>query len=168
MSQIKANKKVDKSMRQALEKKLPGWEKKEDIVYYNGLIYVPRNEELQDRIIRLHHDSPPLGHPGEKCTQEMMEHNYWWPQLGNQVAKYIKECEAYQRTHVHQYKQGKLNLHKIAGGPWQIISMDLIRPLPVSNGFNAIQVWVDTFLKMIYVVGVVKRRSHPFDMGPSD
>jgi hypothetical protein len=28
--------------------------------------------------------------------------------------------------------------------------MELIGPLPVSNGFNAIQVWADTFSKMIH------------------
>jgi hypothetical protein len=48
MSQTKANKKVDKSVKQALEKKLPEWEK-EYIIYYTGLIYVPRNEELHAR-----------------------------------------------------------------------------------------------------------------------
>jgi hypothetical protein len=48
------------------------------------------------------------------------------------------------------HQQRKLNPHKIAEGPWQIISMDLIGPLPVSNGYNAIQVWVDTFTKMIH------------------
>jgi hypothetical protein len=51
---------------------------------------------------------------------------------------------------VHRYKQGKLNPHKIAEGPWQNVSMDLIGPLPVSNGFNAIQVWADMFSKMIH------------------
>jgi hypothetical protein len=65
-------------VKQVLEKKLPRWEKKGDIIYYNGLIYVLRNKELRDWIIRLHHDSPLLGHPGENCTQDMIEHNYWW------------------------------------------------------------------------------------------
>ena len=31
------------------------------------------------------------------------------------------------------------------------ISMDMIGPLPPSNGYNAIQVWVDLFTKMIHV-----------------
>jgi hypothetical protein len=131
MSQIKADKKLDKSMKQAMEKKLPGWEKNGDIIYYNGLIYVLRNEELQDWIIGLHHGSLLLDHPGENRTQEMIECNYWRLQLGNQVVKYIKECEACQQTCVNQYKQGKLNPHKIAEGP--------------------IQVWVDMFSKMIHV-----------------
>jgi hypothetical protein len=150
MSQIKAEKKVDKSVKLALQKQLPGWEKIEDLIYYNGLIYVPRNEELCDKIIGLHHNPPLLGHPRENRTQEIIERNYWWPRLSNQVSKYIKACETCQRTTVHRYKQGKLNPHQIATGPWQIISMDLIGLLPESNGFNAIQVWVDTFTKMLH------------------
>ena len=133
-----------------MRRNYPGGRKKDGVIYYNNLIYVPRDEELRDKIVGLHHDPPLLGHPGENRTQEMVERNYWWPRLGNQVAKYVKECEACQRTRVHRYQQGKLNPHKIAEGPWQIISMDLIGPLPVSNGFNAIQVWVDTFTKMIH------------------
>jgi hypothetical protein len=62
LSQIKADKKVDKSVKLALEKKLPRWEKKEDLIYYNSLIYAPRNAELRDKIIGLHHNSPLLGH----------------------------------------------------------------------------------------------------------
>jgi hypothetical protein len=34
--------------------------------------------------------------------------------------------------------------------PWQIIAMDLIGPLPKSNGFDVIQVWVDTYTKGIH------------------
>ena len=150
LDEIKKEKKIDKSVKLALEKKLENWTKKDDIIYYNGLIYVPRNDNLRDKIIGLHHDSPLAGHPGENRTQEMVERNYWWPRLGNQVSKYVKSCEACQRTKVHRYQQGQLNPHKIAEGPWQIISMDLIGPLPISNGFNAIQVWVDTFSKMIH------------------
>jgi len=38
---------------------------------------------------------------------------------------------------------------KIPKGPWQEISIDIIGPLPKSNGMNAIVVIVDRFMKMI-------------------
>jgi len=37
----------------------------------------------------------------------------------------------------------------MASKPWQDISMDLIMPLPVSNGYDAILVVVDRFSKMM-------------------
>jgi hypothetical protein len=72
--------------------------KKDGVIYYNGLIYVPQNEELHDKIIGLHHDPLLLSHPRENRMQEMIERNYWWPRIGNQVSKYVKSCEACQRT----------------------------------------------------------------------
>jgi hypothetical protein len=41
LDEIKKEKKVNKSIKLALEKKLPALEKKDDIIFYNGLIYVP-------------------------------------------------------------------------------------------------------------------------------
>jgi len=38
---------------------------------------------------------------------------------------------------------------KIPEGPWQEISINIIRPLPKSNGMDAIVVIVDQFTKMI-------------------
>jgi hypothetical protein len=149
METIKAERRIDGSVRGALAKKLPLGKKEDDVIYYNGLIYVPRNKELRDKIIGLHHDPAIVGHPGENRTQELVERNYWWPRIGNSVSEYIKSCEACQRSRVLRYQQGKLNPHKIAEGPWQIISIDLIGPLPVSNSY-VIQVWVDTFTKMIH------------------
>ena len=40
---------------------------------------------------------------------------------------------------------------EIPQGPWQEISIDIIRPLPKSNGMDAIVVIVDRFTKMIHL-----------------
>ena len=39
----------------------------------------------------------------------------------------------------------------IPQGPWQEISIDIIRPLPKSNGMDTIVVIIDKFTKMIYL-----------------
>ena len=46
-------------------------------------------------------------------------------------------------------KIGELHPLKIPKGPWQEISIDIIRPLPKSDGKDAIVVIVDQFTKMI-------------------
>ena len=40
---------------------------------------------------------------------------------------------------------------EIPQGPWQEISIDIIRPLPKSNGMDAIVVIVNRFMKMIHL-----------------
>jgi hypothetical protein len=120
-------------------------------VFYREKVYVPRDEKLRDNIIRAHHDVPLAGHGGSYRTQELIERNYWWPRMGNQVKEYVRTCEACQRTRWRRRTPGQLKPHAVPGGPWEVISMDLIGKLPESNGFDAIQVWVDLFTKRIHV-----------------
>jgi len=49
----------------------------------------------------------------------------------------------------HQKKAGELHLLEIPQGPWQEISINIIGPLPKSNGKDAIIVIVDRFTKMV-------------------
>jgi hypothetical protein len=151
MDQIHDCKKIDTSVKIAVDKQYPGWESKDGIIYYHEKIYVPRNEELREKIISLHHDTFLSGHPGEYCTQELIEQNYWWPRLGNQVKRFVQTCEPCQRTKIKRYRPGQLHPHEIIENPWEVISMDLIGPLPESNGYNAIQVWADTSTKAIHI-----------------
>ena len=49
----------------------------------------------------------------------------------------------------HQKKAGELHPLEIPQGPWQEISIDIIGPLPKSNGMNTIVIIVNRFMKMI-------------------
>ncbi|CAK5281960.1 unnamed protein product [Mycena citricolor] len=151
INEIKAIRSIDGSVKAAVEKSLVGWKKEEGLITYHGKLYVPRDEELRDKIIGLHHDTPLVGHAGINQTQEMVERNYWWPRMGNQIRKYIQTCEACQRTKTRRARTGSLHPHAVPNAPWEIISMDQIGPLPVSNGYDAIHVWCDSFTKMIHV-----------------
>ena len=42
-------------------------------------------------------------------------------------------------------------LHNIPKQPWQKVTADMIRPLPESNGFNAIEVFTDMYSHCIHV-----------------
>jgi len=52
-------------------------------------------------------------------------------------------------------KIGELHPLEISKGPWQKISIDIIRPLPRSNGKDAIVVIVDQFIKMIQLKMII-------------
>ena len=62
----------------------------------------------------------------------------------------MQGCLKCQQNKVqHQQKAGELHPLEIPEGPWQEISIDMIGPLPSSNGKDAILVIVDRFTKMI-------------------
>jgi hypothetical protein len=139
--------KVDK----ALENKEPGWKKLDNgLITFRERLYVPKNSKLRERIIRENHDSIVAGHPGRYKTAELVTRNYWWPRVQHDIREYVEGCETCQRVKTHrQPLAAPLHPHDIPDRPWEIISLDLIGPLPESNGYNAILVIVDRFTKMI-------------------
>jgi len=81
---------------------------------------------------------------------ELIKRTYWWPGLKEDIKKYIQGCFKCQQNKVqYQRKAGELHPLEILEGPWQEISIDIIGPLPKSNGMDAIVVIVDQFTKMI-------------------
>jgi len=81
---------------------------------------------------------------------ELLKQNYWWPGLKEDVKKYVQGCFKCQQNKIqHQKKSGELYLLEIPQGLWQDISIDIIGPLPRSNGMNTIVVIVNWFTKMI-------------------
>ena len=115
-----------------------------------GRIYVPNNKKVKEEILRENHDSVDMGHPGQQRMLKLLKRNYWWPGLKEDVKRYVQGCFKCQQNKVlHQRKAGKLHPLKIPQGPWQEISIDIIGPLPTSNGMDAIVIIVDRFMKMI-------------------
>ncbi len=55
-------------------------------------------EELQESIIRQHHDDPIYGHPGIKRTIELIQRNYEFKGISSKVYKYIKKYATYQKN----------------------------------------------------------------------
>jgi hypothetical protein len=100
VKKIKDCSKIDSSILNALKKELPGSSKQDGIIYYKEKIYVPHDDELREEIIHLSHDVPMAGHPGEYCTQEIIERNYWWPRMGNQIKEFVRTCEPCQKSKV--------------------------------------------------------------------
>src|SRR5260221_4662780 len=69
---------------------LPGWEWKEECLWYEGCIYVP--EPLCLQLICNHHDHPMAGHFGHHKTINLICQSCHWPGLTRMVKQYIQSC----------------------------------------------------------------------------
>jgi len=115
-----------------------------------GRIYVPNNRKIKEEILKENHDLVDVGHPGQHRMLKLIKRTYWWPGLKENIKKYIQGCFKCQQKKVqHQRKAGELHSLEIPKGPWQEISINIIGPLPKSNGIDTIVVIVDQFTKMI-------------------
>jgi len=108
-------------------------------VYIEGKIYVPNNKKIKEEILKENHDSVDVGYPEQHKMLELFKRNYWWPGLKEDIKRYVQGCIKCQQNKVqHQKKVGELHPLEIPQKPWQEISIDIIGPLPKSNGIDAI------------------------------
>jgi hypothetical protein len=129
------------------EERLKPWIDPHQLKQLNGVWYkegrVVVTEELSGKrdIIRAHHDPPVHGHPGINRTIQIVERNYWWPQLRQDVKDYVQGCADCQRHKVNN-RPTKAPLRPIypkpEAMPFETIALDFITKLPESQGYDSI------------------------------
>jgi transposase InsO family protein len=122
-------------------------------------------EELQESIIRQHHDDPVHGHPGIDRTMEQIQRNYQFKNMKDKVTSYIKKCADCQKNkHSTHAPYGEMQPMELPQEPWTDISMDFVTGLPLSKdpatglSYDAILVIVDRFTK--YALMIPFRRDY--------
>src|SRR5260221_1526678 len=123
---------------------------------YRGCVYVPKDPQLHHDIVHAHHDCVMTSHPGWWKTLELVSRNYWCPGISHYVASYMAGCDACNCCKSFpMQKVGKLTPNWIPTRHWEVISVDTIRGLPESKGYNTILVVVDSLSKHIHAMPTV-------------
>ena len=63
-----------------------------NIWYKEGRCVVTGSLDDKCIIIKSRHDPPIYGHPGISKMTQLVEPNYWWPQMKIDIADYVKGC----------------------------------------------------------------------------
>ena len=66
------------------------WKEVDGIMYREEKIYVPKNDKLRAKIIRLYYNMPVEGYGGQWKMVELVTHNFWWPEVTKEVKQYMK------------------------------------------------------------------------------
>ena len=120
----------------------------DNLLRFRNRIWVPALEPLRTRIIQESHDSPIAGHPGRDETYRLVARQWFWPNLVNDIRRFIRNCDVCGDATVWRNK--KLGLLKPLPVPdriWSEITIDFITGLPVSQGCSTIQVITDRLSK---------------------
>src|SRR5258707_93433 len=132
------------------------WMHMEGVVLYQGRVYIPDNPQLCHNLVHVHHSAIVIRHPGCWKTLELVSWNYWWPGLSRYITKFITGCNTCNQTKTFPtQKVGKLIPNKVPDRHWQVISIDMIRELLDSRGYNAAPVVVDHLSKQIHAIPTV-------------
>ena len=119
---------------------------------------VPGNQEIQNKLLRRHHDHPLSGHQGQARTLELLSRQYYWPGMKAEVNSYVATCPHCQQTKGHKTPTPAKPL-EVPEGPWTDITYDMIVKLPKSQGYDSILVVVDRFSKMAHFIPCKERMS---------
>ena len=141
----------EEQVEKALHNKEECWKELESgLITFCECIYIPIHAKLWEDIVCEIHNSTFAGHPSCYKTAELITHNYWWPQVQHNIWEYIEGCETCQWVKTHcTLPAALLHPHEALSWPWEIIMLDLLGLLPMSNGYNTILIIVDQFTKYV-------------------
>ena len=119
---------------------------------YQNRIVVPAS--LRTELLQSFHNSPTAGHFGWARTLELVERQFWWPRLRDEVKAFVKACPSCQANKATNHRPfGLLNPLQIPDTRWHTVTMDFITDLPPTTaGHDAILVFVDKLTKYVHLV----------------
>jgi hypothetical protein len=151
---IEGLKSIDKTAPKTLTNGTARWEEEDRFIYYRRKLYVPNVKELWKEVVKQCHNGVTAGHPSKNGTIELVSHYYWWPRMAGFISSYIEGCDKCQHYRKDIHPKVLVHPQEVPEGPWQIISVDLIGPLPMSKGKDAILNIVDHYTKQLHLFPV--------------
>ena len=86
-----------------------------------------------------------IHHPGSKATKKAVSKFYIWPGLATDVSQWCKECSNCQASKVMKHNKTPFTPFQEPSYKFQAIHVDIVGPLPYSNGFSYLLTVVDRF-----------------------
>jgi hypothetical protein len=122
-------------------------------------LLVPRNQRT--KILESCHDAPTSAHFGYYKTLSRLSINHFWPKMRRSVIRYVRNCKVCNEQKApNTARAGLMGKEKKVQFPWQMISVDLIGPLPTSTkGYSYLLVIVDWFTKYVVLFPLRKATS---------
>jgi cleavage and polyadenylation specificity factor subunit 1 len=86
-----------------------------------------------------------LAHPGIRATQKLIVTRYVWPGINSDVRRWTRTCLQCQRSKVQRHTMAPLIPFSTPDVRFDKVHLDLVGPLPVSNGYSYLLTCMDRF-----------------------
>ncbi|KAK4467605.1 hypothetical protein MN116_000270 [Schistosoma mekongi] len=88
-----------------------------------------------------------ISHPGVKSTTNMIRERFIWPNLNRDVRRWTQSCNACQSVKIQRHTSSALGPFHHPDSRFEHIHIDVVGPLPPSNGFSYIFTCIDRFTR---------------------
>lgn len=130
------------------------------VIRQRGRLWIGTNSALQTKLISALLHSAVGGHSGATATYHRVRKLFTWPGLKRAVEDFVRQCTICQHAkHERTHLVGKLQPLPIPQEPWHDLTMDFVKGLPKSEGYDAIMVVIDRLTKYAHFVPLC----HPFN-----
>ncbi|EFA07205.2 Retrovirus-related Pol polyprotein from transposon 297-like Protein [Tribolium castaneum] len=86
-----------------------------------------------------------MAHPGIKATTKLLTDRFVWPGINKDVSRWTRACINCQRSKVQRHTQPPITEIGTSDERFAVINIDLIGPLPPSNGFTYCLTCIDRY-----------------------
>lgn len=108
-------------------------QEKDGLFLFQDKTFVPENQQFL--VLKCCHGHPLAEHVGVQKMIKLVHWSLWWPKLRKNHESNVKSCVIYIWSRNDRAKSwGLLRPLLLTRSPWDVISMDFIVELPVSDG----------------------------------
>lgn len=101
---------------------------------FRGRLWLPTWEPLTTAILQRVHDSPISGHPGRNAFFKILQRDYHWDLMSQDVKRFVRNCHPCRGAKKsRQLRQGLLQPLPITDRYWKQISIDFMVDLPARD-----------------------------------
>ena len=88
-----------------------------------------------------------LSHPGARATVKLIAERFCWPGMNKDVREWARSCVSCQKSKVIRHNKCPLGSFKTPDARFDHVHIDLVGPLPDSNGYSYLLTCVDRFTR---------------------
>lgn len=104
--------------------------------------YVP--PQHRQRVLEVMHG---MSHSGVRATRRLVADRFIWTSMNRDVARFIKCCVDCQQSKIQRHTMSPICRFELPKSRFQHIHMDLVGPLPPSNGYRYLLTMVDRYTR---------------------
>jgi hypothetical protein len=86
-----------------------------------------------------------LAHPGRKSSTKQIIERFVWPNIKKDVAEMVKNCIPCQKSKISIHNKTAIEKFTVPDKRFSWIHIDLVGPLPISNGYRYCLTCIDRF-----------------------
>jgi len=90
LEEIQRNNTREHEVEQELKKENNLTWKQDGIIYMDRQIYIPNNKKIREQILQENHNFVDISYSEQQRMLELVKRNYWWPEIKEDIKKYIQ------------------------------------------------------------------------------